>query len=173
MKKALLLVVAFVFALTFAMGTANAGEYPNVVGLKPFTSQTAYLSLVGYIQYLSKNQEGKDLTQAEALSILNAQMRGEEATGEVKKVRKVRKHRAPKKAKTEEPKAEITAPKAEEPKAEAPKVEAPKVEEPKAEAPKVEAPKVEEPKAEAPKVEEPKAEAPKVEAPKAEEPKTK
>ncbi len=154
MKKTLLLAIALLFAASFAMGNAYAAEYPSVVGLKPFTSQTAYLSLIGYIQYLSKNQDGKEISREEAIQVLNSQKSG--APAEVKKVKKVRKHKAAKKAKAEEPKAEMAEPAAEAPKAEAPKVEeAPKAEEPKAEAPKVEAPKVEEaPKTEAPKAEE-------------------
>lgn len=131
MKKTLLLAIALLFAASFAMGTAYAAEYPNVIGLKPFTSQTAYLSLIGYIQYLSKNQDGQEISREAALEVLNSQKSGN--TAEPKKVRKARKHKAAKKAKLEEPKAEMA-----EPAAEAPKVEAPKVEEaPKApEAPK-------------------------------------
>lgn len=134
MKKTLFLAIALLFAASFAMGTAYAAEYPNVIGLKPFTSQTAYLSLIGYIQYLSKNQDGKEITREEAIQVINSQKSGQVA--EPKKVKKSRKHKAAKKAK-----AEMA-----EPAAEAPKVEAPKAEE----APKVEAPKAEE----APKVEE-------------------
>ncbi|HBC76774.1 MAG TPA: hypothetical protein DC017_18385, partial [Candidatus Wallbacteria bacterium] len=113
MKKTLILAIALLFAASFAMGTAYAAEYPNVIGLKPFTSQTAYLSLIGYIQYLSKNQDGQEISRGAALEVLNSQKYGK--TAEPKKVRKARKHKAAKKVK-----AEMA-----EPAAEAPKVEAP------------------------------------------------
>lgn len=123
MKKTLLLAIVLLFAASFAMGTAYAAEYPNVIGLKPFTSQTAYLSLIGYIQYLSKNQDGQEISREAALEVLNSHK--SRKTAEPKKVKKAKKHKAAKKAKVE-----MAEPAAEAPKVEAPQaVEAPKVEE--------------------------------------------
>lgn len=116
MKKTIIIATAIIFCaaiIAMGIGTARAAEYPNVAGLKPFTAQTAYLSLVGYIQYLAKNQNGQELSQAEALHIIKMQAAGKTVSekGEVKKVKKVRKHRKEKKAevKAEEPKAEVKA----------------------------------------------------------------
>ncbi len=132
LKKNLIIATVILFCaamLVMGVNSARAEEYPNVSGLKPFTPQTAYLSLVGYLQYLSKNQNGKELTQAEALHVINMQAKGKVVSDEPVKVKKVRKHRRNKKAakaevKAEEPKAEV---KAEEPKAEV-KAEGPKAE---------------------------------------------
>jgi len=174
LKKNLAIAMIILFcAAIIGVNTAWSQEFPKVTGLKAFTAQTAYLSLVGYVQLLAKNQTGKEITKSEALHIIKMQEAGKDVDTEkvTKKAKKVRKAR---KAKKEE-----VAPKAEEPKAVEPKAEEPKAEvkkeEPKAEAPKVEEPKAAEPKAEEPKAEvkkeEPKAEAPKAEEPKAAEPK--
>lgn len=143
MKKTLLLAIVILFAASFFMGNAYAAYYPNVTGLKPFTSQTAYLSLIGYIQYLSKNQDGREISREEAFRVLQSQKSGRSAEPvKVKKVKKVKKHKAAKKAHAVEMKVETAEPVAETMKVEAapaaeaaPKVEAAPVVE---EAPKVE-----------------------------------
>lgn len=135
LKKTLIITIVILFCaamLVMGVNSARAEEYPNVAGLKPFTSQTAYLSLVGYLQYLAKNQNGKELTQSEAMHVINMQAKGKVVSDEPVKVKKVKKHRRNKKAAAVEPKAEVKAEvKAEEPKAEVkaevkaePKVEA-------------------------------------------------
>ena len=138
MKKNLAIAMIILFcAAIIGVNTAWSQEFPKVTGLKAFTAQTAYLSLVGYVQLLAKNQTGKEITKSEALHIIKMQEAGKDVDTE----------KVTKKAKKEE-----VAPKAEEPKAVEPKAEEPKAEvkkeEPKAEAPKVEEPKAAEPKAE-------------------------
>ncbi len=111
MKKSLLTVIVILFAASFFMSSAAyAANYPNVTGLKPFTSQTAYLSLIGYIQYLAKNQDGKEISREEAIQALNEQKSG---PVKVKKARRVKKHKAAKKAQTEKTKVESSEPAAE------------------------------------------------------------
>jgi len=125
LKKTLIIATVILFCaamLVMGVNSARAEEYPNVAGLKPFTPQTAYLSLVGYLQYLSKNQNGKELTQAEAMRVIHMQAKGKVLSDEPVKVKKVRKHRKNKKqaeVKAEEPKAEVKAEVKAEPKAEA------------------------------------------------------
>lgn len=118
LKKTLIIAIVILFCaamLVMGVNSARAEEYPNVAGLKPFTSQTAYLSLVGYLQYLSKNQNGKELTQAEAMHVINMQEKGKVVSDEPVKVKKAKKHHKKAKKEAVEPKAEV---KAEEPKAE-------------------------------------------------------
>jgi len=138
LKKNLAIAMIILFcAAIIGVNTAWSQEFPKVTGLKAFTAQTAYLSLVGYVQLLAKNQTGKEITKSEALHIIKMQEAGKDVDTE----------KVTKKAKKEE-----VAPKAEEPKAVEPKAEEPKAEvkkeEPKAEAPKAEEPKAAEPKAE-------------------------
>ncbi len=149
LKKTLLLAIVILFAASFFMGNAYAAYYPNVTGLKPFTSQTAYLSLIGYIQYLSKNQDGQEISREEAVRVLHSQKSGDSTEPvKVKKMKKVKKHKAAKRAHAVETQVETAEPAAETTHVEAaPAVEqAPKVEAPAAEAAPVveEAPEVEE-----------------------------
>lgn len=144
MKRTLLLAIMILFAASSFMGNAYAASYPNVTGLKPFTSQTAYLSLIGYIQYLSKNQDGQQISREEAVRVLNYQKSGKSSEPvKVKKAKKARKHKAARKA--QENAIETAEPVAETMKVEA----APAVETSAAEAPAVEAPTVEAPAVEA------------------------
>jgi hypothetical protein len=55
------------------VGIASAQQYPNVSTLTPFTAQTNYMSLPGYLRYVSHQQTGQWLTYTEAGRIVHQQ----------------------------------------------------------------------------------------------------
>ena len=55
-----------VFAQTAPKPAQGAGGVPNVASLTPFTAATSYMSLAGYLRYVSYDQTGQWLTRAEA-----------------------------------------------------------------------------------------------------------
>ncbi|HLW48414.1 MAG TPA: hypothetical protein VKW09_11675 [bacterium] len=63
-----------VFSAALA-GVASAQQYPNVSTLTPFTAHTNYMSLPGYLRYVSHQQTGQWLTFAEAGRIVHQQGR--------------------------------------------------------------------------------------------------
>lgn len=52
---------------------ARAATYPNVATLRPFSAQTNYMSLPGYLRYLVYQQTGRWLTHVEAVRIVQQQ----------------------------------------------------------------------------------------------------
>jgi len=65
-----------------AQGTATpqqpaaAGEYPNVSGVEAFTAAANYMSLPGYLRWMTFKEQGLWLTYAEALRIVQSQRGG-------------------------------------------------------------------------------------------------
>lgn len=71
MRK-LVTVVLGVAVLSAALsGLAMAQSYPNVSGLTPFSASTNYMSLAGYLRYLTHQQTGQWLTYQEAGRIVH------------------------------------------------------------------------------------------------------
>ena len=52
---------------------ASAQQYKNVSILTPFTAQTNFMSLPGYLRYVSHEQTGQWLTYTEAERIVHQQ----------------------------------------------------------------------------------------------------
>lgn len=61
---------------TLGAGVASAQQYPTVATLHPFSAQTNFMSLAGYLRYLVHQQRGTWLTYAESVRIV-AQQRGQ------------------------------------------------------------------------------------------------
>jgi hypothetical protein len=58
---------------TLGITAAEAQQYPSVGNLQPFSAQTNYMSLPGYLRYLVHQQQGTWLTYAEASRIVDQQ----------------------------------------------------------------------------------------------------
>jgi hypothetical protein len=59
-----MLSAGFASAQTAPAGTP--GQYANVKNLRPFTAETAYMSLAGYLRYVTHQQTDQWLTRTEA-----------------------------------------------------------------------------------------------------------
>ena len=53
---------------------AAAAEYPNVGSLEPWSAQTNYMSLAGYLRWLTFQDQGVWLSMAEAKRIVAEQI---------------------------------------------------------------------------------------------------
>lgn len=71
-KLAVIVLGVAVFSAALA-GAASAQQYPNVSTLTPFTAQTSFMSLPGYLRYVSHQQTGQWLTYTEAGRIVHQQ----------------------------------------------------------------------------------------------------
>lgn len=71
-KLAVIVLGAALFSAALA-GVASAQQYPNVSTLTPFTAQTNFMSLPGYLRYVSHQQTGQWLTYTEAGRIVHQQ----------------------------------------------------------------------------------------------------
>lgn len=71
----LLILVAVGVALTMAPQPASAqqAEYPNVANIQPFAPQANYMSLPGYLRWVTWRDQQVWLTYAEATRIVLAQ----------------------------------------------------------------------------------------------------
>jgi hypothetical protein len=56
-----------------ARASAVAGDYPDVSGLQPFSAETNYMSLAGYLKWTSFKEQHVWLSRAEAQRIVTAQ----------------------------------------------------------------------------------------------------
>jgi hypothetical protein len=63
------------FSAMFA-GMASAQPAPNVSNLSPFSAETNYMSLAGYLRYVNHQQTGQWLTMPEAVRIVQQQKGG-------------------------------------------------------------------------------------------------
>lgn len=94
-KKVLLTIVGFVGLSMMLTGTASAqqqspaapqptqpaqmqtpaqaGQYPTVSNLKPFSQEADFMSLAGYLRYLVYQQTSQWLTRAEAVRVVRQQ----------------------------------------------------------------------------------------------------
>jgi len=69
----LILVVAGVM-LAWTAPPAAAAEYANVAGLEPWSEQTNFMSLAGYLRWMTFQDQGVWLSTAEAKRIVAAQL---------------------------------------------------------------------------------------------------
>ncbi len=69
------LLILVAVAMLFAMGTtpAAAADYPNVSGLQPFAAESNYMSLAGYLRWMTFKEQGVWLSMAEAQRIVAEQ----------------------------------------------------------------------------------------------------
>lgn len=75
----LLLALAAVMVVTMlgmVATSAPAAEYPNVAQLQPFSAESNYMSLPGYLRWMVFQQEGVWLSVAEAKQIVAEQKGG-------------------------------------------------------------------------------------------------
>ena len=75
MKKLVVLAVIG-FILAVVLPPAFAQQYPDVSKLKPFSTESDYMSLPGYLRWLVFQQMNQWLTYAEAGRIVNQQTAG-------------------------------------------------------------------------------------------------
>lgn len=71
-KLAVIVLGVIVLSAAF-VGVASAQQYPNVAALTPFTAETNFMSLPGYLRYLNHQTTGEWLTFAEATRIVGQQ----------------------------------------------------------------------------------------------------
>jgi len=71
-KLAVIVLGVLVFSGAF-VGIASAQQYPVVSNLTPFTAETNFMSLAGYLRYLNHQTTGAWLTFAEATRIVGQQ----------------------------------------------------------------------------------------------------
>lgn len=70
----LLLIGALCVAMLFGLaGAASAQTIPNVQGLTPFTPQTRYMSLEGYMRWQYHQQTAQWITWNEAVALVDQQ----------------------------------------------------------------------------------------------------
>jgi hypothetical protein len=74
-KLAVIVLGVVMLSATFA-GMASAQQVPNVSNLTPFSAETNYMSLVGYLRYVNHQQTGQWLTVPEAVRIVQQQKGG-------------------------------------------------------------------------------------------------
>ncbi len=72
-RKLAVIVLGVVMLSAAYVGVASAQQYPNVANLVPFTAQTSFMSLPGYLRYLSHQQTNQWITYAEATRIVAQQ----------------------------------------------------------------------------------------------------
>jgi hypothetical protein len=65
-----MLSAGFASAQTQTTPAGTPGPYANVKNLKPFTAETAYMSLAGYLRYVTHQQTNQWLTRVEAERIV-------------------------------------------------------------------------------------------------------
>jgi hypothetical protein len=73
MQKLAVLVLGVVVLSAVFVGVASAQQFPNVANLTPFTAQTHFMSLPGYVRYLSHQQSNQWITYAEATRVVQQQ----------------------------------------------------------------------------------------------------
>jgi hypothetical protein len=73
MRKLIVLALAVVFFAVTLTGTASAQQYPNVANLKPFSAEADFMSLAGYLRYVTHQQTGQWMTLDEAARVVKQQ----------------------------------------------------------------------------------------------------
>lgn len=73
MQKLAVIVLGIVVLSAAFVGVVSAQQYPNVSNLAPFSPETNFMSLPGYLRYLSHQATGVWLTYAEAARIVAEQ----------------------------------------------------------------------------------------------------
>ena len=73
-----LVILVLVGTLIAAATTpAAAGAYPDVSGLQPWTPESNYMSLAGYLRWMTFREQGVWLSMAEAKRIVVEQLQAE------------------------------------------------------------------------------------------------
>jgi hypothetical protein len=72
-KLAVVVLGVLVLSAVAFVGVASAQQYPTVSNLTPFTAETNFMSLAGYLRYLNHQTTGQWLTFAEATRIVGQQ----------------------------------------------------------------------------------------------------
>ena len=70
----LLMFVVVGFVVAWATPPAAAQEYTNVAGLEPWSVETRYMSLPGYLRWMTFQEQGVWLSVAEAKRIVAEQL---------------------------------------------------------------------------------------------------
>lgn len=73
MRKVVAILAVAAMLAGSVVTAASAATYPTVANLKPFSAQTNYMSLPGYLRYLVYQQTGHWLTHPEAVRIVQQQ----------------------------------------------------------------------------------------------------
>jgi hypothetical protein len=73
MRKLIVLALAVVFFGVIVTGMASAQQYPNVANLKPFSAEADFMSLAGYLRYVTHQQTGQWMTLDEAARVVKQQ----------------------------------------------------------------------------------------------------
>jgi hypothetical protein len=74
--KAWILVVLVMVAMVMTVATmpASAAEYKDVSGMQQFAAESNYMSLAGYLRWMTFKEQGVWLSMAEAKQIVAEQM---------------------------------------------------------------------------------------------------
>ena len=74
--KGWLLVILVLLGTMLALATppASAAEYTNVAGLQSWSAETNYMSLAGYLRWMTFKEQGVWLSMPEAQRIVAEQM---------------------------------------------------------------------------------------------------
>lgn len=73
MKKVIMSALGLMTFAFLAM-PSNAAEYAQVASLEPFSPEANYMSLPGYLRYVTYEQTGVWLSREEAVAIVNQQI---------------------------------------------------------------------------------------------------
>lgn len=69
----LLFALAVFFGLMMVQNVSMAAEYPQVGDLKPFTAESDYMSLPGYLRYLTFVQNGVWISHHQSVVVVRQQ----------------------------------------------------------------------------------------------------
>jgi len=69
----LLLLICVLAAMVAVGSPAQAAQYTDVSGLQPFAAQTNYMSLAGYLRWMTFKEQGVWLSMPEAKRIVAQQ----------------------------------------------------------------------------------------------------
>jgi len=70
LRKTTVVMLGALMISAACMGAASAQQYANVTNLTPFTAQADFMSLAGYLRYVSYEQTNLWITHTEALRIV-------------------------------------------------------------------------------------------------------
>ncbi len=70
----LLILAAAAIVLAWSAPPAAAAEYTNVAGLEPWSAPTNFMSLAGYLRWMTFQDQGVWLSMAEAKRIVTEQL---------------------------------------------------------------------------------------------------
>jgi len=76
MRKVAALILGVILLSAVFTGVASAQQYPNVSNLRAFSAEANFMSLAGYLRYLTHQQTGQWLTYQEAARVV-AQQKGQ------------------------------------------------------------------------------------------------